>query len=263
MTGGRSIDRRAFVAVASGACATLLGCNTLTDDLTSSVDDANLTSRPAPPTEAIEPGLHSLDLGWARDGFLSVPSIYRPDVPAPLMVMLHGSGFSASEWSKGPLLGDVDDLGIVVLGVDSRGASWDYISDGVFGPDVRFIDRALAQTFRRCRIDSARVAIAGFSDGASYALSLGVANGDLASAILAFSPGFVSTPERRGSPRIFVTHGTNDPVLRVENARVIVDGLRGNGYEVVYEEFDGAHVVHRALARQAFEWFALPAPAPV
>jgi len=65
---------------------------------------------------------------------------------------------------------------MVVLSVDSRAASWD-LRYGAFGPDVELIDRALAHAFERCNVDPARVAIGGFSDGASYALSLGLTNG--------------------------------------------------------------------------------------
>ena len=36
--------------------------------------------------------------------------------------------------------------------------------------DVWFIDAALAWTFERCFVDAVRIALAGFSDGASYAL---------------------------------------------------------------------------------------------
>ena len=38
-------------------------------------------------------------------------------------------------------------------------------------------------------IDPSRIAMAGFSDGASYSLSVGLANGDLFSAVFGFSPG--------------------------------------------------------------------------
>ena len=50
---------------------------------------------------------------------------------------------------------------------------------GRYGSDIAFIDRALAQIFNRNAIDPSKVAIAGFSDGASYALSVGLTNGDL------------------------------------------------------------------------------------
>jgi phospholipase/carboxylesterase len=35
------------------------------------------------------------------------------------------------------------------------------------------------------------VALGGFSDGASYALSLDLTNGDLFASLIAFSPGFI------------------------------------------------------------------------
>ena len=45
---------------------------------------------------------------------------------------------------------------------------------------------------------------------ASYALSLGIANGNLFSHVLAFSLGFLAPASQTGSPRIFVSHGTQD-----------------------------------------------------
>ncbi len=67
---------------------------------------------------------------------------------------------------------------------------------GGFGPDVRFIDKALSKVFGSYRIDPSHLAVAGFSDGASYALSLGLPNGDLFSHIIAFSPGFMRAPSK-------------------------------------------------------------------
>src|SRR3712207_7974813 len=51
---------------------------------------------------------------------------------------------------------------------------------------------------------------AGFSDGASYALSLGIPNGDLFTHLVAFSPGFAAPDGQRGHPRVFVGHGVDD-----------------------------------------------------
>jgi predicted esterase len=62
---------------------------------------------------------------------------------------------------------------------------------GSYGPDVDFINRSMSYVFDRYAVDPARLGIAGFSDGASYALSLGLPNGDLFSHIIAFSPGFM------------------------------------------------------------------------
>jgi phospholipase/carboxylesterase len=65
---------------------------------------------------------------------------------------------------------------------------------GNFGPDVDYINRSLQHVFERYTVDPNRLGIAGFSDGASYALSLGLPNGDLFSHIIAFSPGFMRPP---------------------------------------------------------------------
>jgi predicted esterase len=216
--------------------------------------DARLLARPGHPEEAAQPGLHELGLGGARDGYLYVPKGYRPDRPAPLAVMLHGAGGSARS-ALGSFRELADDAGLILLAADSRGRTWDVLEGG-YGPDIAFLDRALELTFARCAIDPQRIAAEGFSDGASYALSIGVTNGDLFSHVIAFSPGFVKPMEKDGSPEIYVSHGKSDQVLPIDAcSRRIVPRLRSAGYEVLYREFDGPHTVPEDIAREALEWF--------
>ena len=74
--------------------------------------------------------------------------------------------------------------------------------------------------------------------------------------VIAFSPGFASTVERRGAPDIFISHGTYDEVLPIdEPSRRIVPRLRREGYSVRYEEFDGTHEVPTEVTREALSWF--------
>jgi predicted esterase len=120
---------------------------------------------------------------------------------------------------------------------------------------VRFIDNALSETFLRCAIDPQRIGIAGFSDGASYALSLGLTNGDLFRQIVAFSPGFLAPNVTRGKPGVFVSHGTRDTVLPIDTtSRRFVPKLRTAGYVVTYSEFDGTHQIPAAVSAEAFAW---------
>jgi phospholipase/carboxylesterase len=85
----------------------------------------------------------------------------------------------------------------------------------------------------------------------------GKANGDLFSHVLAFSPGFLAPTGQRGSPRIFVSHGTQDRWLPIDScSRRIISRLERAGYEVRYNEFEGGHVVPPAIARQAAHCFA-------
>jgi len=145
---------------------------------------------------------------------------------------------------------------MILLAPDSRGSTWDLVL-GRLGPDVEFLDRALQHTFERCRIDPARIALGGFSDGASYALSLGISNGDLFSHLVAYSPGFLRVAGPTvGKPLIYVSHGTRDGVLPVTISRDrIVPTLRSGGYDVTYQEFDGAHEVPSAISESALDWF--------
>jgi phospholipase/carboxylesterase len=170
-----------------------------------------------------------------------------------LLVLLHGAGSSGAVMLS-RLIEATPDPEAVILAPDSRGSTWDVILGG-YGPDVEFIDRALEHVFARVEVDAQRVVLAGFSDGASYVLSLGPGNGDLFTRLVAFSPGFMAPPTRIGRPPICVSHGVRDGVLPIDRcSRRLVPRLRSQGYEVRYEEFDGGHDVPAALAREALSW---------
>jgi len=172
-----------------------------------------------------------------------------------LAVMLHGAGGNA-EHGLGILNGAGSTAGLIVLAPESRKASWDIISDAQYGPDVSFIDECLEDVFSRYAIDPARIALGGFSDGASYALSLGLSNGLLCRYILAFSPGFMAPVRIEGEPRIFISHGTRDTVLPIDPcSRRVVRVLRTHELPVEYREFEGPHTVPSHIREEAVGYF--------
>ena len=136
---------------------------------------------------------------------------------------------------------------------------------GSWGADVAFLDAALDRVFSTYAVQPDQVAIGGFSDGASYALSLGLANGDLFQHILAFSPGFAAPPAQHGEPHIFISHGTRDGVLPIQRcSRPLRLRLQRAGYDVRYCEFDGEHTVPAAIITDGFRWWLQgDAPRPV
>lgn len=210
-----------------------------------------------PPERALEPGLRRLGLGADRDGLLYVPAAVaeRAGEPAPLIVSLHGAGSRASAMAAAPVLARADAIGALVLAPDSRGRTWDVLTGG-FGPDVAFLDAALRAVFASASVDPARIGISGFSDGASYALSVGLGNGDMFSHVLAFSPGFMAPDDQRGEPPVFISHGTVDPVLQIDHcSRALVPLLEQAGYDVTYVEFAGGHEVPPRVLEQALTWF--------
>jgi phospholipase/carboxylesterase len=219
--------------------------------------EGRLAARPSTPARAARaaaPGLHSLGLARDRDALLYIPTSYRAGHAAPLAVMLHGAGGVAQHGIS--LVEELADAaGLVVLAPPSRRQTWDVIL-GAFGPDVAFVDEALAATFERCAIDPQRFAVGGFSDGASYALSLGLTNGDLFTHVIAFSPGFMAPAHQVGAPHFYISHGTHDAVLPIDRcSRRLVPILQRAGYDVKYHEFDGPHTIPPDIAREAVEWF--------
>ncbi len=209
------------------------------------------------PARVPVPGMHALGINSPtknRDGYFFVPASAKAEIPMPLAICFHGAGGDG----KGALSlfrEQAEERGILLLAPDSREHTWDLLIGG-FGPDVEFLNRALEVVCRAAPIDPDRVAISGFSDGASYALTLGIANGRLFSHIIAFSPGFAIPELAQDSPKIFISHGTQDRVLSIERcSRVIVPRLRRAGLDVVYREFEGPHTVPLDIANEAVEWF--------
>ncbi len=247
-------SRRDFLRLGAAAVCFpgVVGCQSETAALVPGTN--RLSARPGMPTLTPQVGASELDFGGARDGLLFVPEAYDPSRAWPLFVALHGATGDADNWRGFFPAGD--DRGMVILAPDARGGTWDRIR-GAFGPDVAFMDRALGHTFERVRVDPARVCLGGFSDGASYALSLGLSNGDLFNNLIAFSPGFVDAQEPiTGKPRVWISHGTADGILPVRLSRdIIVPGLKDDGYDITYKEFAGGHEVPSAVSQEALDWF--------
>jgi len=195
-----------------------------------------------------------LGLDRRRDAILRLPT-KATGAPLPLFVLFHGAGGRGEAMLR--RLGSApDDAGVAVLAPDSRDSTWDAIR-GDFGPDVMFVNRALERVFDSVAVDPARVAVGGFSDGATYALSLGLINGDLFPRVVAFSPGFIVNGTSHGQPRFFLSHGTSDPILPIDQtSRMIVPALKRRGYDVTFREFDGGHQVPPDMAKDAMRWVA-------
>lgn len=214
-----------------------------------------LLARPGKVAAGCDPGIHLLGVRQQRDSLLYVPKSAEPNRPAPLLVFLHGAGGSEHQGIE-RLRSFADELGFLVLSPASQGTTWDAIRDS-YGRDVRMIDQALTRAFAARLVDTRRIAVSGFSDGASYALGLGLSNGDLFGSVLVFSPCFIPAGGKRaGKPRIFVSLGTSDSILPIGScSRRLVPELTQAGYAVTYREFDGPHTVPREIKAAAIHWF--------
>ena len=216
-----------------------------------------IQARPTQVHHTAPAGHLPLELGSMRDGYLYVPSSYRPTTPTALILMLHGSGGHAHHGLE-LLQRLADETHVILVAPTSKFYTW---SEAPQGPalDARTANRALEFVFTNYAINPARITVAGFSDGASYAMTLGLMNGDLFRHVIAFSPRFVIPAEvvheTRHNPRLFISHGMRDEVMPISTcSQRIVAPLEHAGIDVEYAEFEAGHRIPPAIAKQAIDW---------
>ncbi len=217
-----------------------------------------LSARPAAPSEPpLAPEEHQLDLrsrGVRPGCLLYVPASRREDRPAPLLLLLHGAGSKGSAMLPA-FRAQAERTGTLLLAPNAQGVTWDVIQSE-YGRDVHHLDAALETAFSHFAVAPEHLAVGGFSDGASYALSIGIINGALFSHVLAFAPGFLAPTRMEDSPRLFIAHGIDDQVLPIDHcSRRMVPRLKETGFELEYHEFAGGHVVSDEVVDEAFAWF--------
>jgi phospholipase/carboxylesterase len=188
-----------------------------------------------------------------RDGSLYVPKSYKPGTPMPVLMMLHGySGVAQSVRFTFPL---AEEFGVVVIAPESRDLTWGQSIPG-FDADVRYLGAAFRHVSSILDVDESHVALGGVSDGAGYALSMGLAYGDTFNHLMVFSAGLMIPLRRQGMPKIFLAHGTNDTQMPIDRtARLWVPKLKEEGYDITYREYEGGHGAPPYVVRDGFEWF--------
>ena len=178
--------------------------------------------------------------------------------PAPLIVLLRGGATGADEFLE-QFRSEADHRGAILVALEPAGSTWTLKDDGHggadFGGDPAALDAALAALFARAPIDPARTVILGHSDGASYAISLGLSNPQLFRGIVALSPGMAWRPPTvDAKQRIFIAHGMRDTTLPFKNTRdTIVPGLEAAGLKVQTRWFNAGHDVDRLVVKQGLD----------
>jgi dipeptidyl aminopeptidase/acylaminoacyl peptidase len=188
-----------------------------------------------------------------RDGTVYVPQSYKKGTPMPIVVMLHG--FRSTAEAVRYTFPLAEELGVIVLAPESRDVTWGVSIPG-FDDDSRYLGMAYRWVSDVLTIDRDHVGLGGVSDGAGYALSMGLAYGDTFNHLMIFSGGLMQPFRRQGKPKIFLAHGVRDEQMPIDRtARKFVPQLKEEGYDVTYREYDGGHGAPAPVVREAFEWF--------
>ena len=219
---------------------------------------------PAAPLLKARPSAVGTTLASGETVLANGATAYRPPTaatgPLPLIVLLHGAGGYPPDFlqSMEPL---ADRLGVILIAPHSSGRTWDLIEnmrmgeEPWHGADARRLDQSLADLFKHIAVDPSHVVLLGFSDGASYALSLGLANPRLFTAVVALSPGLYVPAWHIGrGQRIFIAHGRNDHVLPFAATKEIADTLIAQGANLRFQQFEGDHQIDGRVLVEGLGW---------
>ncbi|HEX8129645.1 MAG TPA: PHB depolymerase family esterase [Pyrinomonadaceae bacterium] len=187
--------------------------------------------------------------GKKRSYYLFIPDSVGQDKPAPLIVLLHGSGRNGSvlveHWQK-----LAEREGVILAGPDSRNsASWAVPEDG-----PRFL-RDLAEEIKsKHPVDTRRVYLFGHSAGAVFGLFMSALESEYFAAAAVFAGamrkenyGLLEEAERKVPVALFV--GTKDPLFPVAEVRKTRDAFSERGFPVKLLEVAGLD--HNYYSRSA------------
>jgi phospholipase/carboxylesterase len=214
---------------------------------------------PGDQTASTSGGLVTISNNVAR-GYLLLPDPIDPAQAYPLVTVFHGAG-RQDELLVRVYQEEPARRGALVFIPRSTYPTWDLLV-GQDRPDLDFLEQAYAEIYQRVRVDPGRQALIGYSDGASYALSVGLSNPRLFSAVMGWAAGFVVFDKSGISPgdprpRILLEHGTHDPVFPFEEVAMRnCTILRRLGYEVELRvDEGGVHWPSREFQGAALDWF--------
>lgn len=221
------------------------------------------TNTPASPKLLIEPNT-------GRFYYLYVPSTYRPEKPAPLIVSCHGTDpfdvafYQVNEWRK-----LAQDYGCILICPKLTS------TDGILGAgsidqllsDERLIMSIIGGMHYLYSIDRKNVMITGFSGGGFPVYFVGLRHPDVFTAVVAracnFNRGAVEDwyPATAIKTPVQVYYGENDPLAIRLQSDAGVSYLRSAGFVVEMDVIPGiGHERHPEVAMQFFlrHWNGTP-----
>ena len=206
-------------------------------------------------------GLAKISNGTTH-AFLLTPPVIDPERRYPLLTVLHGAGRQDELLCKG-YRGEAAARDCLFMIPRSTDFTWDLLT-GANRPDLDFLEQVYAGIYARLPVDPDRQALIGYSDGASYALALGLSNPRRFRAVMGWAAGFVAIDTRLigpddPKPRILLEHGTHDVVFPFEQVCAPnVELLRRLGYEVdLRVDEGGIHWPSPAFQTTALDWFLI------
>lgn len=216
---------------------------------------------------------HWATVATPLDHYVLPPRI-RFDETSPTLVLLHGRGSTAKDLL--PISQTLRNQNFLVLAAQApyrlaapfgTGYAWYHIDH--FGePEPRSLDASSKQLQRfleaavdRYTIDTQRMFILGFSQGAVMALGVGTKNPSCFGGVVALSGYLPATlvPTcglNLQKLAVFLGHGTTDMIVPVAAGRKARDTLVARGVDISYREYHAGHQVTPIEVEHVSRWLS-------
>jgi predicted esterase len=229
--------------------------------------------------KAVEPREDPLPTGFVRieheasSAILLTPDEIDRGRRYPLFTVLHGAGRQDAALAKGYRHEPARRQALFLI-PRSVEPTWDLIA-GSERRDLDFLEYAYDLIYRRYPIDPLQQGLIGYSDGASYALSVGLCNASMFRALMVWAAGFLvldpPTAEafRRSSPsgarpRVYLEYGTHDELFDFQQVALPMrENLEKAGLDVTFSVDEGGrHWPSGDFHREALDWYFADAGIP-
>lgn len=191
----------------------------------------------------------------------------------PLIILLHG--FGSNEKDLFALAEHLPENFLVVAirapyAIGEDGYAWYHADFSTSKPiynkeeaekSRNTIIQFIGELKQKHQFDDKQVYLCGFSQGAIMSYSVGLTRPDLIKGIAIMSgrlledvkPMIVAN-EKLKQLNIFISHGTNDQVLNIQNARDAVAYLKKLNLNPVYKEYNEEHTISNQMLNDLISW---------
>lgn len=193
---------------------------------------------------------------------------------APLLILLHGYGDNADNFFR---VGEYFDSRLTVASIyapqNFGGNRFAWYTIDFSTPELKgnFAEALTARQQILATIDTIiketkgnaqQVYLLGFSQGTIMSLNIALAMPEKVKGAVLFSGKLmpdlipsIATKNRLKDLQLFLTHGTQDEVLRVKEGRIIHEKLKELEIpDLTYSEFDGPHTIPTQQLQAAMQW---------
>src|SRR5262245_57477769 len=176
-----------------------------------------------------------------REYRLVVPKSVDPKKPAPLLFAFHG--FLIDSKDLMPVYTQLDklaeDKGFILVYPNGKNHAWVLVPQ-LAKNDIAFFDALYEHLTSKYNIDLNRVYLAGMSNGGYFTHLVASQKSDKVAAICSHSAGLgalaFGEPKVKHKYAVFIAHGDEDSIVKVEEGRKTRDAYEKWGHPVKYIE---------------------------